>query len=451
MLTRRAFAVSAAAALAARGSTTRNGWIFVSLRGTPSEIGFQHGSQLAAQIVEGQRAIDRIVSHDTGKDWAFYREAAKQVLWPRVEEEYRAELSGIVEGLRKQGVKWDIWDVTALNAWMELAWYYADWYAKQNGAGKSLKTPEHCSAFVATGSYTKDHRPVMAHNSWVDYAIGAQWNVIFDFKPKNGHAMLMDGYPGLIHSGTDFVINRAGIMMTETTISGFHGFDPKGIPEFVRARKAAQYSGNIGDVARIFKEGNNGAYANNWLIADNNRNEIASLELGLKNVVLTESSDGYFSGANFPVSEKLAREETDFDTTDLSASPNARRERWKQLMEEHKGSIDVELAKKFLADDYDTFDKKRVACERTLCGRIDLSPRGSKPWQPEYGPAGAVQNKVTDAAMALEMRLLAAMGPQAGPSFQASEHIQAHPQFDYQSGVLKDLPAQPWTEFRATR
>ena len=45
--------------------------------------------------------------------------------------------------------------------------------------------------------------------------------------------MVMDGMPGLIHSGDDFGVNSAGIMITETTISQFNGFDPGGIPEFV--------------------------------------------------------------------------------------------------------------------------------------------------------------------------------------------------------------------------
>ena len=69
-------------------------------------------------------------------------------------------------------------------------------------------------------------------------------------------------------------------MITETTISQFHGFDPNGVPEFVRARKAMQYSNSIDDFARIMKDGNNGGYANDWLIADRNTGEIASLELG---------------------------------------------------------------------------------------------------------------------------------------------------------------------------
>jgi len=59
------------------------------------------------------------------------------------------------------------------------------------------------------------------------------------------------------------------------------------------------------------KEGNNGGYANNWL-ADVKTNEIASLELGLKNVNLRRSKNGYFVGSNFPVDEKLGKEETRF-------------------------------------------------------------------------------------------------------------------------------------------
>src|ERR1700735_2512758 len=105
--------------------------------------------------------------------------------------------------------------------------------------------------------------------------------------------MLMDGLPGVIHSADDFVMNSAGMVITETTIGGFYGYDPAAIPEFVRARKAAQYSVSIDDVARIMEEGNNGGYANTWLLADTHNNEIANLELGLKHVTPQGTDDGY--------------------------------------------------------------------------------------------------------------------------------------------------------------
>ncbi len=429
----------------------QNGWIFVRLHGTPAEIGFQHGYLLAPEIEDAQRVIAALYEHDTKHGWNFFRDAAKNTFWPKVEEEYRQELRGITDGLNAKGVKLDIWDVTALNAWLEFVPYYTNWYDKTHGrAAAPVAVAERCSAFVATGSYTRDGRPVIGHNAWTGYMEGQRWNIIFDITPARGHRILMDGYPGLIHSGDDFGINDAGIMITETTISQFRGgFDPDGVPEFVRARKAMQYSESIDDYARIMKEGNNGGYANNWLVADRKTGEIASLELGFKNVNLRRTRDGYFSGSNYPVNEQLIREETDFDPKDMGTSATARRIRWDQLMAENKGKIDLAAGQRFLSDHFDTFESKEDPNERTLCGHIDRSPRGVQPWQPEFAPAGAVQAKATTAALAERMVLTASMGHSCGIHFRASEHLAKYPQFGWQKSSLRDLPSRPWTEFRA--
>src|ERR1051325_9047460 len=155
-----------------------------------------------------------------------------------------------------------------------------------------------------------------------------------------------------------------------------------------------QYAASIDDFARFMKDGNNGGYANNWLVADRKNNEIASLELGLKNVTLQRTKDGYFVGANFPVDPKLIREETDFNPQDKGRSENARHARWLELMEQNKGRIDIAAGEKFLGDHTDTFTGKVEPSERTLCGHIELSPRGMGSWQGAYAPAGAVQNKI---------------------------------------------------------
>ena len=47
-------------------------------------------------------------------------------------------------------------------------------------ASATLALPEHCSAFVATGSYTKDGKVIIAHNDWTSYLDGARWTIIFD-------------------------------------------------------------------------------------------------------------------------------------------------------------------------------------------------------------------------------------------------------------------------------
>jgi hypothetical protein len=425
-----------------------NGWTFVHLQGTPHQIGFQNGYLLAPEIDDALKVTVLEQIHDSKKDWQFFRDAAQNMMWPHIEQEYREELQGIADGASARGVKIDLWDVVALNAAEEWS-YYVKEYDKAHGikTAAALGVPEHCSAFVATGSYTKDGKVVMAHNNWTNYLDGERWTIIFDIVPVKGKRMLMDGLPGVIHSADDFVTNSAEIVITETTIGHFSGYDPAGIPEFVRARKAAQYSASIDDFARIMKEGNNGGYANTWLVADVEKNEIGRLELGLSNVALERKKDGYFVGSNFPISEKLIREETDFDPHDMSLSANARHVRWEQLMAEYKGKIDLAAAERFMADHYDTFEKKEDADERTLDGHIDLSPRGSQPWQPPFGMAGAVQNKATDASRAAEMSFVASAGHACGMDFKAAEHVRAHPEFSWQKDLQRDMNSHAWTSF----
>jgi hypothetical protein len=428
----------------------RNGWVYVHLQGPPATLGFQHGYLLAAETAELLRVFKAFTTHQTKRDWAFYRETCEKVLWPKMDVEYQREIDGIVAGLHAKGVLADRWDVMGLNAIEELAEYYFPWLEKQQGKAPTTKAPGNCSAFVATGRYTKDGKPVIGHNTWTNYITGSRWNIIFDLVPEKGYRILMDGLPGVIVSDDDFGINSDGLMITETTITGFEGFDPNGTPEFMRARKAMQYSGSIDDYVRIMLDGNNGAYANDWLIADNKTGEVARFELGLKEHSLERTKDGYFVGANFPVGEKLIKAETTFDPNKKDSSPNARRTRWEQLMAQHKGQIDVEVAKALESDKFDVIDNKDGPTERSLCGTVDTSARGIPEWNwPPYYPGGTVQAKVTDATLAARMQLWAAMGHPCAPDFKAEAFLQAHPDYSWARGLLQDMKTQPWTAFSA--
>jgi hypothetical protein len=427
-----------------------NNWTVVRLSGAPKQIGYQHGYLLAPEIADLQKVFLLELTHDNGKDWNFFRDAAKNVWWPHLDQEYRDEMQGIADGVNARGVQLDVWDIVVINGAMEWSYYVGQYDKDHRIASPSTVTaPDHCSAFVATGSYTKDGKIVIAHNNWTGYMDGSRWTIAFDIQPAKGYRFVMDGLPGVIHSADDFGINSAGIVITETTITGFSGYDFNGIPEFMRARKALQYSASIDDVARIFKDGNNGGYANDWLIADTRKNEIASLELGLKNVTLERKTDGYFVGSNFPISPALAAEETNFNLKDAGLSGNARHKRWQQLMQENKGKIDVAVAQKFLADHVDSVTGKNQPSERTLCGHVEMSPRGMGAWQPPYGTAGAVQNKATDSTMAAKMTFTAAAGHACGHDFLAAQHLAAHPDLAWQKPALRDMKAYPWTQIAA--
>jgi hypothetical protein len=73
--------------------------------------------------------------------------------------------------------------------------------------------------------------------------------------------------------------------------------------------------------------------------------------------------------------------------------------------------------------------------------------RGSQPWQPPFGIAGAVQNKAADATMVTQMSFAAAAGHACGKNFKAQEHLREHPEFGWEQGLLRDMDAYPWTTF----
>ena len=431
------------------------------LEGTPSEIGFQHGSLLAPEIADAFAAIQLFDTRQTQRDWEFFRTTAREMLWPHIDPEYQQELQGIADGVKAQGVNLDVYDIVALNAFEEVPDYYVPWLNKKNKSEKPAKSPKlvapgNCSAFIATGSYTKDHQIVIAHNNWTSYLAGERWVVIFDIVPEHGKRILMDGFPGVITSDDDFGVNAAGIMITETTITQFEGWDPNGKPEFMRSRKALQYAESIDDYVRIIKEGNNGGYANDWLIGDRKTGEIAYLELGLKNTPMWRTKDGYFVSSNFARDPKLIREETSgFDV-----------ERYVVVDEcaaRARGRIDAAGEGKdrrgdgggFLADHFDSFDKvggatvKKQPNERSLCGHVDASPRGVKEWEwTPYNPGGAVQGKATDSKMAANMSFVARAGHPCGADFVAADFLEKHPEYAWQKPLLRDMKAGPWTTFR---
>ena len=123
---------------------------------------------------------------------------------------------------------------------------------------------------------TADGQLVLGHNTMTGFDDGFV-NVIIDIQPTTGHRILMQTCPGWIHSGSDFFITDAGLVGSETTIGGFSGFEEKGIPEFCRMRRATQDADSITQWCNIMKRGNNGGYANAWLLGDTKTGEIARL------------------------------------------------------------------------------------------------------------------------------------------------------------------------------
>jgi hypothetical protein len=372
---------------------------------------------------------------------------AGELLTGKIDPENLAELDGIVAGMHAAGVETTRDEMVAYNAQLEFEGYWWPLEKKRLGDTRIEPAQDRCSAFIATGSWTADHGIVMGHNTMFEY-LEAVGNVVLDLVPSRGQRILMQTQPGFIHSGTDFFLTSSGLVGCETTIGQFSGFDTNGIPEFARMRRATQDAHSIVEWCEVMKRANNGGYANAWLLGDVNSGEIARLELGLKYIGFESTKDGYFAGSNVAENRALLRLETERSETDIRKSAAARRVRWKQLLAENRGRITLDGAQKFLADDYDVYLKKHHPGARTLARHYELDPQefgGPEPFEPN----GTFDAKVVDSRLARQMSFVGRWGSADGMPFIAAKFLEEHPQFDWQQGLLKDRPTQPWTQFRA--
>jgi hypothetical protein len=272
------------------------GWIYVHIEGEPYERGRQFGELVPQEIVRYMEKLGiQKDKADAGNGWNQIRLLTDSLFLRKYEPEYLEEMRGIADGANKGGAKFkdrelDLLDIAALNSAVDLGqlesanrvtatplsgriFLKAEEEAEQAGKG------DHCSSFVATKSATQDGRVIMGQIfMWNGYT-GVHWDVVLDVQPSRGHRFVMQTFPGGIHSGADWFINDAGIVIGETTV-GQTPFNANGTPQSNRIRKAAQYASSIEDVARILKDKNNGLYTNDWTLADVKTDEGACLLLG---------------------------------------------------------------------------------------------------------------------------------------------------------------------------
>jgi hypothetical protein len=432
-----------------------NGWTYLHIEGKPYERGFQHGRLLAQEISDIKRSLEYLTYWNTGMKWQFFVDASERLFVPWIDQEYMDEICGIAEGAQNAGVDVSWQEILAWNGYEELTDYW--WPNEKSGkyAEREKNNKDHCSAFIATGSATKDGRIVMAHNTWSEFEIGQFSNLILDIAPSQGHRIFMQSSPGYIDSFSDFFVTNAGLMGTETTIGGFNLYDPNEAPEFFRVRKAMQYSDDLHQFVEIMKKNNNGGYANTWLLGDIHTGEIMRYELGLQFYNVTRTNNGSFIGFNAPLDPRIRNLEcSNTGYADIRRHQGARQVRLAELMAEHHSRLDVESAKTILADHHDVYLHKDNPCSRTVDGHYELDAREymSQPGRPlPFQPRGTVDGKVMDSRMAKDLAFWAIWGNSSGMPFDANKFLTKHIQWDHLRGYLKDRPSQPWTSFKAAQ
>ena len=348
------------------------GWVVLHIEGEPYERGYQHGRLMAPEIAAYVRCFAAMQTPKApAEGWKHTRTLVNALFLRRFGREWLEEMKGIADGAADAGARFndravDIVDIAALNLLSEIDSLDAALDATPTGL-EGLDFPrkrfrpatapprERCSAFAATGPATADGKVVVGHVTMSDLYTALFSNVWIDLKPAKGRRVVMQSFPGGIQSGMDYYLNDAGLVVCETTI-GQTRFDPSGVPLAARVRKAAQYADTIDKVVSMLKEGGNGLYTNEWLIADVNTNEIALFELGTKASRLRRSSkqewfggtEGFYWGCN-NAKDLGVRLETvpalDGKPANLVWSPTDRDKAWVRFYAKHKGKITADSGK----------------------------------------------------------------------------------------------------------
>ncbi len=291
---------------------TDKGWTFLHIEGKPYERGYQYGSLLSREIAAymDKLAIRSNLDNPVA-GWGNLRTLADALMLRKFDPEYLEEMKGIADGAAGAGGMFrgrglDLLDIVTVNSAVDIGQLAEGLNKEPHGlSGRSFRPEEDeanaaerlhkCSSFLASGRSTRDGRIVFGQLfMWNGYT-GVHWDVLCDVVPAKGHRLVYETFPGGIHSGADFYINDAGIMIGETTVAQTP-FDPDGEPQSSRIRKAAQYAASIDDVVSILTRKNNGLYTNDWLIGDTKTDEIAVLLLGTKKHRLWRSGNGDFPG-----------------------------------------------------------------------------------------------------------------------------------------------------------
>ena len=466
-----------------KGSSRRDsaGWIYVRIAGDPYARGYQHGSLVANEIRDALRVLRHLIRQDTGLSFEWFAKNAMAMFHPILESNYGGklrdafgteildELRGIEAGANaarsRREPKVTLEDLLGWNAYPELM---CQWFpAVLSGQIKPPIPPDRplpstlqvtrrfhhfhlsCSSFVAAGSWTKDGGIVAAHTTWQRFANGDAYNVVLDITPERGHRILMQSAPGYVHSNTDFWQTSAGLVITETSLN-VAGFDPTGVPEFVRARRAAQFGRSITSWCDLFRFGNNGGYVNTWLLADAKRKEVAAYELTLHHEELQPVlNDGAYAACNIPLSVSIRQLDSSgpagYDNVLMSAG---RRVRFDQLLGAFRGSLDAEAARRILADHSDMYLGTVMPTSRTICGHIDNDNGafGSQENGPYY-PFGSLDSKVTTGRLVKQGRFEGRWGRACGLALDVNRFLHEHPQYEWLRGYMRDRPEQPFVTF----
>lgn len=375
-----------------------NGVNVLRMKGTPFEMGYQHGYLLADRISiminTTIQATIAYISLATGNDLATSEEwfwLGQKAAEPFLPEEFKEEMRGIAAGCNDAGVQVTEQQIFLWNTNYDQWCIYAHphyWHPLEGVGERELATVIQgaggCSSFSAWDNAVGGDGKLIFCKDEDNFNMPGQLEnrTMFVADPDNGWGHVFLSYPGMI--GLDGGFNEAGFeMMTQLNSMKEETMEGCGIAIFTRL--LLTHVNNVDDAIAVFHKYPRCAGIA-YHVADAINKKAAVVETSATQVAVrypvpgqdflyqANNSNCYpgwmgYEGYNMVFDQAPVNELTNVSTikawqTSLRDPANkyvqapSRVERYGELLAEHYGDIPVETAKEIMSDRFDPYTKK---------------------------------------------------------------------------------------------
>jgi predicted choloylglycine hydrolase len=328
----------------------RSGILVLHLKGSPYEMGYQHGMLTKHLIGKSQEVFDAAVPPIRGGRigrWAvrryFFWKLAKMEKY--IPQEFIEELKGMADNITEREVNYreillyhamrDIGQVSARPVRSKTPEASASnkYWRTSNGA---------CSGFVILPQATKKKDLIYGRN--LDFLKeDSLENLVTFYEPDKGNAFVSIGWPGMM--GVVSGMNDKGLTVgIFTAYSEDVSFD--GIPSCFLMRKVLQYANSIEEAEEIIIQTKRTG-PNIILVAD--KKKVLMIECSATKYALRKPQNGLLISSNHflsPIYENDRKQKKALESGDSEK----RYEKMEKLLKEKYGQIDIEYGIKILRD-----------------------------------------------------------------------------------------------------
>ena len=316
-----------------------NGYLVLHLRGTPAQMGRQHGLLLGSYV---QRMIRDLILEgeaDTPEEHARLRSGAL-VMDKYLEPEFRAELRALAEtaevdygDLVLAQLFGDVQRALPRRSYSSTSWDTPSSTYSPPGDEPETDPWMQCTSFAVFGPATATGECIVGRNmDFWDQGVSSWGAVLIHYKPDRGIPFVTTSWAGIVNGWT--AMNAKGIVTANNTSFDGESDSLEGLSTCFMVRKVAQYASTVEEGVEIVKNTPR-AGGTTHPSAGGAPPDAAIVEYDHENVAVRWAENGAVWASNS--FKKLYQEET---SESSYYSYSSRFDRLEELIEENHGRID---------------------------------------------------------------------------------------------------------------